>query len=237
MKASVKFKICVDIMMTAALYACMAYMLIGEEAHEWIGSGLALLFVLHNALNRKWYAALLTGRYTPLRAFQTAVNLLCLASMAAAAVSGAAMSRYIYDIPFLSGGALLARTVHMLAAYWGYCFISLHLGLHWSMMLGMMKNAAAPQRAPRWITPLLRTAGAAAALLGAHALMRHNLLDYMFLRNQFVFFDTERPLCLFFLDYAAIMALWAWLAHYARLALIKVSARKKQHADAVSAIR
>ena len=214
-------------MMTAALYACMAYMLVGEEAHEWIGSGLALLFVLHNALNRKWYAALLTGRYTPLRAFQTAVNLLCLASMAAAAVSGAAMSRYLYDIPFLSGGASLARTVHMLAAYWGYCFISLHLGLHWSMMLGMMKNAAAPQRAPRWITPLLRTAGAAAALLGAHALMRHSLLDYMFLRNQFVFFDTERPLCLFFLDYAAIMALWAWLAHYARLALIKVSARKK----------
>ncbi|WP_294193149.1 DUF4405 domain-containing protein [uncultured Cloacibacillus sp.] len=227
MKASVKFKICVDIMMTAALYACMAYMLIGEEAHEWIGSGLALLFVLHNALNRKWYAALLTGRYTPLRAFQTAVNLLCLASMAAAAVSGAAMSRYIYDIPFLSGGASLARTVHMLSAYWGYCFISLHLGLHWSMILGMMKNAAAPQNAPRWITPLLRTAGAAAALLGAHALMRHSLLDYMFLRNQFVFFDTERPLCLFFLDYAAIMALWAWLAHYARLALIKVPARKK----------
>ena len=227
MKASAKFKICVDIMMTAALYACMAYMLVGEKAHEWIGSGLALLFVLHNALNRKWYAALLTGRYTPLRAFQAAVNLLCLASMAAAAVSGAAMSRYLYDIPFLSGGASLARTVHMLAAYWGYCFVSLHLGLHWSMMLGMMKNAAAPQRAPRWITPLLRTAGAAAALLGAHALMRHNLLDYMFLRNQFVFFDTERPLSLFFLDYAAIMALWAWLAHYARLALIKVPARKK----------
>lgn len=227
MKASVKFKICVDIMMTAALYACMAYMLVGEEAHEWIGSGLALLFVLHNALNRKWYAALLTGRYTPLRAFQTAVNLLCLVSVAAAAASGAAMSRYLYDIPFLSSGASLARTVHMLSAYWGYCFISLHLGLHWSMMLGMMKNAAAPQRAPRWITPLLRTAGAAAALLGAHALMRHSLLDYMFLRNQFVFFDTERPLCLFFLDYAAIMALWAWLAHYARLALIKVPARKK----------
>ena len=147
--------------------------------------------------------------------------------MAAAAVSGAAMSRYLYDIHFLSGGASLARTVHMLSAYWGYCFISLHLGLHWSMMLGMMKNAAAPQNAPRWITPLLRTAGAAAALLGAHALMRHSLLDYMFLRNQFVFFDTERPLYLFFLDYAAIMALWAWLAHYTRLALIKVAARKK----------
>ena len=52
MKASVKFKICVDLLMTAALYASMAYMLVGEEAHEWIGSGLALLFVLHNVLSQ-----------------------------------------------------------------------------------------------------------------------------------------------------------------------------------------
>ena len=228
MKASVKFKICVDIMMTAALYGCMAYILVGEEAHEWIGSGLALLFVMHNVMNRKWYGALFTGRWTALRVFQTAVNLLCLVSMAAAAVSGVAMSRYLYDVSFLSGGASLARTVHMLSAYWGYCFISLHLGLHWSMMLGMMKNAAAPQRAPRWIAPLLRTAGAAAALARrarAHAPQPARL--HVPAKPVRILRDTERPLCLFFLDYAAIMALWAWLAHYARLALIKVSARKK----------
>ncbi len=225
MRASVKFKICVDLLMTAALYACMAYMLVGEEAHEWIGSGLALLFVLHNVLHRKWYAALYAGRYTPLRAFQTAVNLLCLVSMTAVSLSGVAMSRYVYDIPFLSGGASLARTVHMLSAYWGYCFISLHVGLHWSMVLGMINNAAAPGGQRRF-TPVLRIAGAAAALFGACALMRHNLLDYMFLRSQFVFFDTGRPLYLFFIDYAAIMAFWAWLAHYARLLLIKAAALK-----------
>lgn len=225
MKASVKFKICVDVTMTAALYACMAYMLVGEEAHEWIGSGLALLFILHNALNRKWYAALLTGRYTPLRAFQAAVNLLCLASMAAAAVSGAAMSRYIYDIPFLSGGASLARTVHMLAAYWGYCFISLHLGLHWSMMAGMVKNSPLAARAPRGAGFVMRLAGFAVACFGVSALMRQNVLSYMFLRTPFVFFDFERPLALFFADYLGIMALWAWLAHYARSLMLR-AARK-----------
>lgn len=225
MKASVKLKICVDLLVTAALYACMAYILVGEEAHEWIGSGLALLFILHNALNRKWYAALLTGRYTPLRIFQAAVNLLCLASMAAAALSGAAMSRYVYDVQFLSGGASLACAVHMLSAYWGYCFVSLHIGLHWSMALGIIKNAAATDALR--LAPVLRVAGAAAALLGVHALLRHNLLDYMFLRSQFVFFDTERPLYLFFLDYAAIMAFWAWLAHYARLLLIKAARKEK----------
>lgn len=32
---------------------------------------------------------------------------------------------------------MLARNVHMVCAYWGLVLIALHLGLHWSMMLGM----------------------------------------------------------------------------------------------------
>ncbi|WP_204245008.1 DUF4405 domain-containing protein [Cloacibacillus sp. An23] len=225
MKASMKFKILVDVAMTAALYFCMAYMLVGEEAHEWAGSGLLLLFILHNVLNRRWYGALFAGRWTALRIFQTAVNLLCLVSMAAAAVSGAAMSRYIYDVPFLRDGASLARVVHMLAAYWGYCFMSLHLGLHWSMMIGMVKSSPLAARAPRGTGAVMRLAGFAAACFGVSALLRQNLLAYMFLRSQFVFFDFERPLALFFLDYAGIMALWVWTAHYLRALMLR-SARK-----------
>lgn len=211
--------------MTCALFFCMAYMLVGEEAHEWAGSGLALLFVLHNVMNRKWYGALFTGRWTALRVFQTAVNLLCLVSMVAAAVSGVAMSRYLYDVSFLSGGASLARVVHMLAAYWGFCFISVHLGLHWSMMAGMVKNSPLAARAPRGAGFVMKLAGFAAACFGVSALLRQNVLSYMFLRTPFVFFDFERPLALFFADYLGIMALWAWLAHYAR-ALMLCAARK-----------
>lgn len=207
--------------MTCALFFCMAYMLVGEEAHEWAGSGLALLFVLHNVLNRKWYGALFTGRWTALRVFQTAVNLLCLVSMAATAVSGVAMSRYLYDVSFLSGGASIARVVHMLAAYWGFCFISVHLGLHWSMMAGMVKNSPLAARAPRGTGFVMRLAGFAAACFGVSALMRQNVLSYMFLRTPFVFFDFERPLALFFADYLGMMALWAWLAHYARALVLR----------------
>lgn len=211
--------------MTCALFFCMAYMLVGEEAHEWAGSGLALLFVLHNVLNRKWYGALFTGRWTALRVFQTAVNLLCLVSMAAAAVSGVAMSRYLYEVSFLSGGASIARVVHMLAAYWGFCFISVHLGLHWSMMAGMVKNSPLAARAPRGTGFVMKLAGFAVACFGVSALMRQNVLSYMFLRTPFVFFDFERPLAFFFADYLGIMALWAWLAHYARALMLR-AARK-----------
>ncbi len=225
MKTETKIKIFVDVCMTAALYACMAYILVGEEAHEWIGSALALLFVLHNVLNRRWYGALFKGRYTAARAFQAFVNIMCLVLMLAAAVSGAAMSRYIYDIPFLSGSASLARTAHMLSAYWGYFFISVHLGLHWSMIIGMIKSSPAAARAPLPLRRALKISGFAVACYGGVALVRHNLLSYMFLRSQFVFFDMERPLVFFFADYAAIMGLWIWLTHRIRAALMK-SARK-----------
>ena len=54
-------------MMTAALLLLMAYELVGETAHEWIGTGMFLLFILHHFLNRKWIKNLTRGRYTLLR--------------------------------------------------------------------------------------------------------------------------------------------------------------------------
>lgn len=44
----------------------------------------------------------------------------------------------------------------------------------------------------------------------------------MLLRNQFVFFDFEEPLLLFFLDYAAVMGLFVAVGHYVSQALKKL---------------
>lgn len=52
MRLSVKIKILVDICMTAALLACMSYLLTGEKVHEWVGSGIFVLFILHHILNQ-----------------------------------------------------------------------------------------------------------------------------------------------------------------------------------------
>lgn len=39
--------------MTVALLLLMAYGLVGEAAHEWIGMGMFALFVAHHILNRR----------------------------------------------------------------------------------------------------------------------------------------------------------------------------------------
>lgn len=53
-----KFKIAADILMTLTLLLLMAYQIVGQELHEWFGSGMLVLFIIHNILNIKWYGAL-----------------------------------------------------------------------------------------------------------------------------------------------------------------------------------
>ena len=67
MRSIQKIKLAVDAAMTVALLLLMAYGLVGEAAHEWIGMGMFALFVAHHVLNRRWIQAVPRGRYTPLR--------------------------------------------------------------------------------------------------------------------------------------------------------------------------
>ena len=74
MKSSMKFKIGIDFVMTVLLLCQMTYLLIGETAHEWMGVARFILFILHHALNWRWYRNLVKGRYTGVRILQITVN-------------------------------------------------------------------------------------------------------------------------------------------------------------------
>ncbi len=69
-----KLKLLVDMVMTALLPCQMAYMLIGETAHEWMGTAMLVMFIVHNILNRKWYGNLFKGRYSAGRVLRIGVN-------------------------------------------------------------------------------------------------------------------------------------------------------------------
>lgn len=51
MKPKQILKIITDIAMTAILLLLMAYSLVGEAVHEWLGIGMFVLFILHHVLN------------------------------------------------------------------------------------------------------------------------------------------------------------------------------------------
>ena len=218
-------KIGVDIGMTVALLFLMTYEMIGQSLHEWLGIGMFLLFVIHHVLNRRWFGVLLKGKYTPFRIWQTVLVVSVFFSMLGSMVSGVIISRSVLSFLPIHGGSSFGRNLHMLSAYWGFVLMSLHLGLHWNMMLGAMGKAIKGTSTARiWI---LRIIAIAVAFYGVYAFVKRDIWDYMLLRVHFVFFDYDEPLFFFLLDYIAVMSLFIFVGHYLAVFLKRYGRKKK----------
>lgn len=205
MKNRNRIKTLIDMVMCILLPLLMAYSLLGEAIHEWLGLGMSFAFIQHLILNRQWLKLLFRGRYTPVRMMFTAVNILLILMMAALPISGLAMSKHVFTF-FDFNGASWARLVHLLASYWGFLLMSIHLGLHLDRMEGKLFRKG---RAPA----LVRVTAGAVGLYGIYALLKRQIPSYLFLRNQFVFFDFGEAVGLFLFDYLTIMVLFAALGH------------------------
>ncbi len=221
-------RILVDLLMTVALLFLMTYNMLGDAFHEWLGAGMLVLFLLHHILNFKWSRAIFRGKYTAYRVLQTALVLLILLTMLGSLVSGIILSHHVFTFLGIDGGRSFARTLHLVCAYWNLVLLSFHLGLHWNSMMAMAKRASGKPSATR--TWVLRVLAFLVAGYGVFAFLRRDIVSYMTLQTQFVFFNYEEPLFLLLADYLAIMGLFVFMGHYVATAfrgLGKKQARKK----------
>ena len=198
-----RFRIALDIVMAALMPVLMAYSLVGEALHEIVGSVIFILFIVHQVLNRKWYGAAFKGKYTPRRIFQTVLNASLLVFMILQPVSGILLSKHLYTfIPVLPVTATL-RTIHMIVPYWGYVLLSVHAGTHLLPLFSKVKKAP--------LMRLLICIGAPISGYGVYAFINRGFPGYMSGSTTFAFFDTSEPPILFFIDYVAVMILFALL--------------------------
>lgn len=220
MKRKVKWM--VDILMTLALFFLMGYHFWGETAHEWAGTGMFVLFIAHQILNRGWYQSLFRGKYPPVRILMLAVNILTLAAMVVLMYSGITMSRHVFAFLPGRGGMAAARRLHLLGSYWGFLLMSLHIGLHW----GMVGNGLGIKQGIR--NRRLCFAGSLlAAVYGAYVFAKRDFLTYLFLKSEFVFLDYAESKILFYLDYMALMGLCIFIMHYGSKLVRKRRSRRR----------
>ena len=99
--------------------------------------------------------------------------------------------------------------------------MSFHTGLHGGAVMAMLRKRANGKSAAR--TMALRAFTVLLGVWGIFAFLRREIGSYLFLRNQFVFFDFNQPLLFFVADYIAVMALFAMAGHYSAKLL------KRQH--------
>jgi len=213
MTARTKLKRIVDLGMTLFLLLLMAYARIGEACHEVLGCTMFALMAAHIALNFSWYRSLGKGRYSAFRVVQTVLDFLILGSMLTSLASGIRLSRHVFEPLGLTYNISVARIAHLLASHWGFCLMSIHLGMHWSVLASGRRGENGTGRAlpAPWSRHVPGAAARVLAAFGLWAFIRRGLWRYMLLVTRFVFLDFEEALPLFLADHAAIMAFFILL--------------------------
>ena len=193
----------VDIAMTVLLPMLMAYSLIGEKFHEIAGTAMFVLFIGHHVLNRGWYQALFKGKHNARRISQTVLNVVLLVFMILQPISGILMSKHLFTFIDVPGISATAREVHLFLAYWGFVMLSIHAGTHLMAPLGKLNRS----RHKIWAVVICLIS--VVSIYGAYAFVKRQFADYMFMKSAFVFLDYSEPRVYFFLDYIAVMLLFA----------------------------
>lgn len=214
----------IDITMTLLSIILMGgnYLFPADIVHEILGVALLLLWTVHIALNRRWFGAMFKGKYNPYRVMQTVVNCGILICALFLMISGIILSNHVFTFLNIQAGLGFARVAHLLASHWYYLFMSMHIGLHVSMIankIAQKKDAenessnqeSKPQSSARKI--IFRIVLALACAYGLYAFIIRGVWKYLFLQQQFFFFDLERGYVLFALDYISIIILFAAISH------------------------
>lgn len=200
-----RIRLFIDIAMSFMLPMLMAYSLIGEMLHEIIGTLMLVLFVLHHVMNRKWYLALFKGKYDGLRIFRTCLDTALLAIMLIQPISGILMSKYLYSFIDVPGIAATVREVHLVIAYWGFVLMSVHAGMHLTLLVSKFKTKS------RGISMAFYAVWILISIYGAYAFIKRAMPEYMFRRKIFAFIDISESKLVFFAEHAAVMLLFMLL--------------------------
>ena len=207
-----KIKTAADILMTAALPVLMCYSIVGETAHEVIGLAMFGLFILHHILNFGWIKSLFKGKYYLRRSVNTAVNALVFLCMVGLMYSGIVISKHVFTFVNI-GGAMPARTIHMLCAYWGLVLMSVHLGMHVSQMAMRMRLKN------KMLIWSLRIIFCIIGAVGIYEFISLKFPDYLFGKVKFAFFDTSASAVLTTLQYLSVMVLFAYVGYILQMLL------------------
>ena len=219
-KNSMIVKRIVDGCMTILLLCMMAYQVTGEKLHEWIGIAMTALVILHQILNRKWYASFIKGKYNLYRILTTLVNLALLFSFFMTAFCGMSMSGHA--VPFLYGMTKVsfARRMHLSMSHWAFILMGLHLGLHVPLITAKWKLK---DRGKLMLASLF----CCIAGYGLYLFLKSGITNYIFFRISFAFLDYEKAGVLVFLENIFMLTFWAFIG--AQLAsLCRILSMKKE---------
>lgn len=216
MKTKREIQITVDILMPCILLLQMSYSIAGELIHEILGVSLFVLFVLHHVFSAGFSKGLIKGKKTPEKILKTVLDILLTVDILALIFSAVLVSKHVFVFLGIDTLSSLGRTIHLLASYWGFALMGIHLGFHFDFIL----NKHVKTEKSRKIT---FSAIAVLSAAGLFFFIKEGIIKYMLLINRFVFFETTGGLPLFVFKYLLILIMFV----FAGYGIIKTTGRRK----------
>lgn len=226
MKSKTIIKRSIDAAMYILLLLLMGQFVLPGAVHEWLGMIAGALFLLHSGLNYKWFLTVFKGKYTIVRAMQLVVDLLLLLVMLACMVSGILVSRHLFTV---GSGSTIAfgRHLHLVATAWGFVLVAVHLGLHWSVFVGMVKKMAVRGKTLKVFRVMCRILVAALCVWGIYLFVERRFWEELFhLIDYQKEYDYSKSLFTYFAESAALSVPLIAAAYYAKKFLLNASRRR-----------
>lgn len=210
MQTKQRIKILTDILMTILSVFLMGGTILfpNDRVHQILGMALCALWILHVVLNNRWFSSIFKGKHSPYRIMQIFVNLGVGLSALCLMISGLMMAWFL-PVP---NGLGIARVMHLVSSHWYYIFMCFHLGLHLGIIIFKLKPAT--NRINHKMKIFLSIILALICAYGIYAFILRGIWKYVFLSQEFFFFDLERGFIFFVLDYISILILIATVSYY-----------------------
>lgn len=218
-------RLVLDFLAIALIIACLAYWWLDNLSHELFGTALFTLVIVHNVFNRLWYPRVRNGRRDAVRIFNI-VSIVCLAvAMLIMLGTSLLISRDLFWFTSIDGG-FTVREFHMFAGYWTLLIVAVHLGTRWTVVMNTVRSTLGLTSTNAVRTLVLRIIAFAIAVWGVKSSFDMTFGSKLMLSYSLDMWDFNESSLGFFLNYLAIVGLYAVVTHYV-LAFIKTSASKR----------
>jgi Domain of unknown function (DUF4405) len=218
MKVSILKRLVLPAAMAILLLLALAYWWLENLPHEIFGTVLFVLLGWHLAVNRTWFRNLFRGRYDTRRTITLVLHLLLLANMLVLLITSVVISKSVFELLPIPDSIYL-RDVHWFAAYWVMIIVGLHLGLHWTRVMAMVRTNLRLSLRNSARTLVLRIS---AALLGGFGVWSFTVLGVwakLTFTYSLDFWDFTAAVTPFFGHWAGVVSLPAIITHYGMMVL------------------
>lgn len=173
------YKIILDIFMTAVLVVLMKITITGILWHELLGIGVFLLFIFHKLININTLSCLIKKfKKVPIQSkCMLILDVLLFIDFIVVVGTGILISQELFSSYFTLSNTYFVSALHHSSAYIGLILISIHIGLHWSCIINIVKVKMRLKNTNRIRTAFSRIAAVAIMFLGIQSSYNQNVLS------------------------------------------------------------